>query len=729
MARLSRIREEEEEEAEDEDEVEEENESQLLDHEHNHTIDPNLEDETHQANLESTEYERGCDRTTSPVLSTASTRAFPSVPDPLDQSEEQQARSYGSSRGSSLATDAPQTLEPNASPINVEDILSNLRRIPRAAGAVIFRQKIELIDQEGKKIDNGKSQLWLFAQVCEYHTYLGFNTFEEMRIALTGPAMPPENRAMKDLRAIRKHWAEDFHVSIDTWPVPASEKLCRDVLRIARATTLDVFAERIHEIMAKRISAAPKRGGRHDPVVMASDVQEYEKQYGRNLKKRGRRKRGDVDLLASDGEAEFGDGRVATWIAQTPGAGGPLLRSQSRAENPATSTIPKKREHLELSTEVDGIFVEAGEDTDNSIPENVGIESSALSESSPNLQRRREDGDYLELSGKKALSEHDPNRKKRRIMNFSTPIVSSSAPHQKHRYTKYLQSAASLNQHTSPSRSASPELGSFPSREVPVTPEAGRRASTGNWEGFEEDSYMKPRWDFGVEAEGESHLLTSTLRKTPCKISSHTPLKNSPLSLEFGSTLPSSPKYLPNTGSKLKVDVDPDTNPIIPEEISNAIKNLSGKGMLNDDAVNTSIDWVAACASINTISEPEIVYLNSHFFRIDSTEQEIPDTASKTVAQQKDYCVLLKDPSRYKFLAPIHHRQRLHWSLVLINFKEHSIDHYDSWASSTSSKSVFTYIESWMRRIDGNLEGRDITHTTKVRLQSCFNPGSTLFHV
>ena len=80
MARLSRIREEEEEEAEDEDEVEEENESQLLDHEHNHTIDPNLEDETHQANLESTEYERGCDRTTSPVLSTASTRVFPSVP-------------------------------------------------------------------------------------------------------------------------------------------------------------------------------------------------------------------------------------------------------------------------------------------------------------------------------------------------------------------------------------------------------------------------------------------------------------------------------------------------------------------------------------------------------------------------------------------------------------------------------------------------------------------------
>jgi hypothetical protein len=270
-------------------------------------------------------------------------------------------------------------------------------------------------------------------------------------------------------------------------------------------------------------------------------------------------------------------------------------------------------------------------------------------------------------------------------------------------------------------------LGSFPSREVPVTPEAGRRAPTGNWEGFEEDSYMKPRWDFGVEAEGESHFLTSILRKTPCKISSNTPLKNSPLVLAFGSALPSSPKYLPNT--ELKVNFDPDTNPRIPEEISNAIKILSGKGMLNDDAVNTSIDWVAACASINTIREPEIVYLNSHFFRTDSTEDEIPDTASKTVAQQKSYCVLLSDPSRYKFLAPIHHRQRLHWSPVLINFKEHSIVYYDSWASSASSKSVFTYIESWMRRIDGNLEGRDITHTTKVRLQSCFTPRSILFHV
>lgn len=240
---------------------------------------------------------------------------------------------------------------------------------------------------------------------------------------------------------------------------------------------------------------------------------------------------------------------------------------------------------------------------------------------------------------------------------------------------------------------------------------------------------MKPSWDFGVEegeGEGEGHLLASTLRKTLSKTSPKTPLKHSPLVLEFGSARPFSPKHLSNTGSKLKVNVDPDTNPKIPEEISNAIKNLSGKGMLNDDAVNTSIDWVAACASINTGSEPEIVYLNSHFFRIDNTEDEITDTASKTVTQQKIYCVFLNDPSRYRFLVPIHHRQSLHWSLVLINFKEHSIDHFDSWASPTSSKSVFTYIESWMRKIDEKLEGCDITHTTKVRLQSCFHSFSYL---
>jgi hypothetical protein len=68
-------------------------------------------------------------------------------------------RSNGSSRGASLAAGVSQILDLNASPIDVEDILSNLRRIPRAAGAVIFRQKIELLDQQGKKIDNGKSQL------------------------------------------------------------------------------------------------------------------------------------------------------------------------------------------------------------------------------------------------------------------------------------------------------------------------------------------------------------------------------------------------------------------------------------------------------------------------------------------------------------------------------------------------------------------------------------------
>jgi hypothetical protein len=720
MARLSRINEEEEEagdEAEDEDKAEEEDESQSADHEHKHKIDLISYEEDHQADLQSTEHEHGHDndQKISSLRSVASTRASPSSTSLLDQSEEHQVRSNGSSKRSSHIGVAPQTTDPQANHIDVEDILSNLRRIPRAAGAVIFRQKIELLDQEGKSIDYGKSQLWLFAQVCEYHTYLGFNTFEDMRVALTGPAMPPENRAMKDLRAIRKHWGEDFHVSINTWPIPASEKLCRDVLRIARATTLDVFAERIHEIMAKRISGAPKRGGRHDRVVMASDVQEYEKQYGRNLKKRGRRKKGNVDLLASDEEAEFGDGRVATWMGQTPGAGGLLLRSQSTAENLATSTIQKKRERSESSTEVDGIFVEAGEDTDNSIPADMGIESSVQSESSPNRKRSVENGEDLERTGRNFLSEHDPKRKKRRVMDVSTPTVNSTAPHQKHRYTKYLQSAASLNRHTSPSRSASPEMGSFPKFEIPVTPEAGRGVPPGNWEEFEEESYMKPRWDFGVEAEGESHLLTSTLRKTPLKLSPKTPLKHSPLVLESGSTLPSSPRYLPNTGSKLKVNLDPDTNPKVPEEISNAIKNLSGKGMLNDDAVNTSIDWVAACASINTSNEPEIVYLNSHFFRIDSTEGEITDTASKTVTQQKIYCVLLNDPSRYRFLAPIHHRQSLHWSLVLVNFKEHSIDHYDSWTSPTSSKSLFTYIESWMRKIDGNLEGRDITHTTKVR--------------
>jgi hypothetical protein len=199
----------------------------------------------------------------------------------------------------------------------------------------------------------------------------------------------------------------------------------------------------------------------------------------------------------------------------------------------------------------------------------------------------------LELTGGKSLSEHNPNRKKRRVIDFSTPTVSATAPHQKHRYIKYIQSAASLNGHTSGSRSASPGLGSFPKPEVPVTPEAGREVPPGNWEEFEEESYMKPSWDFGVgegEGEGEGHLLASTLRKTLSKTSPKTPLKHSPFVLEFGSARPFSPKHLPNTGSKLKVNIDPDTNPKIPEEISNAIKNLSGKGMLNDDAVNTSID-------------------------------------------------------------------------------------------------------------------------------------------
>jgi len=132
--------------------------------------------------------------------------------------------------------------------------------------------------------------------------------------------------------------------------------------------------------------------------------------------------------------------------------------------------------------------------------------------------------------------------------------------------------------------------------------------------------------------------------------------------------------------------------------------------MLNDEAINTSLEWEFAQGN------GSVIVLNSFFFD-PGRDRGLEDTASIETHKQTRRQPALEDPSRYRFLAPIHHPLAPHWTLVSINFKDPAIDHYDSLTSPRRFTLVTDYIKAWMRRIDPSLESREIKCNNKVCAQ------------
>jgi hypothetical protein len=165
----------------------------------------------------------------------------------------------------------------------------------------------------------------------------------------------------------------------------------------------------------------------------------------------------------------------------------------------------------------------------------------------------------------------------------------------------------------------------------------------------------------------------------------------------------------PATSAKMSyVDLDESPDPPLTSDdlhtsLRAAIQNLSGTDRLNDETVNACLQWEAK--RVNTT----VTLKSSFFLDIAGDWDHVRTSASRRT---------LKPPPYGKFLVPVHHPATEHWTLLYVDFKMLSIDHYDPQQTTSRFSSVTGQALKWMTSVDKSINANDIQCCQKVTQNS-----------
>lgn len=166
--------------------------------------------------------------------------------------------------------------------------------------------------------------------------------------------------------------------------------------------------------------------------------------------------------------------------------------------------------------------------------------------------------------------------------------------------------------------------------------------------------------------------------------------------------LPASPSILSSNPQSVQplVDLHDVPNPVLTRndlyvDLRAAIESLANGGRLNDEAVNSSLQWEAKRASTDII-------LESSFCLSPSTDYGL---RRKYTASQLG-----------TFVIPVHHSDFQHWSCVSVDFRTLTAHHYDSMREESRCTRVFCRVKDWMLSVDKTIVVNDISCSSKVKV-------------